>query len=184
MGAAKFEIKRKCLICGKEFIAKTIESRYCSRECSKKAWRLKKAEEKRNQKLDEIVKTIPEDHDYIKVSEAYALFGISRDTIYRLIKKGTISHINLGERQIRVSKDEMMKLYPIRKSTATKIKPAAKLYSMEPKDCYTIGEIAKKFNVNESTVYAHIHKYSIPTRQIGNYVYVPKTEIDNLYKGI
>ena len=27
-----------------------------------------------------------------------------------------------------------------------------------------------------------IRKYSIPTRQIGNYVYVPKKEIDKLYK--
>ena len=34
-----------------------------------------------------------------------------------------------------------------------------------------------------STVYQHIRKYSIPTRQIGNFVYVPKKEIDNLYKG-
>ena len=35
-----------------------------------------------------------------------------------------------------------------------------------------------------STVYQHIRKYSIPTRQIGNFVYVPKKEIDNLYKGM
>lgn len=36
--------------------------------------------------------------------------------------------------------------------------------------------------MDESTVYLHIRKYGIPTRQIGNYVYVPKYEIDNLYK--
>ena len=73
-----------------------------------------------------------------------------------------------------------MKLYPLRKKTLTKPKPIAKLYSLEPKDCYTIGEITEKFLVNESTVYLHIRKYSIPTRQIGNFVYVPKKEIDNL----
>ena len=80
-------------------------------------------------------------------------------------------------------KEELMKLYPLRKKTLTKPKPIAKLYSLEPKDCYTIGEITEKFLVNESTVYLHIRKYSIPTRQIGNFVYVPKKEIDNLYKG-
>ena len=31
-------------------------------------------------------------------------------------------------------------------------------------------------------LWAHFRKYSIPSRQIGNYVYVPKEEIDNLYK--
>ena len=83
-----------------------------------------------------------------------------------------------------LSKEELMKLYPLRKKALTKPKPIAKLYSLEPKDCYTIGEITEKFLVNESTVYLHIRKYSIPTRQIGNFVYVPKKEIDNLYKGM
>nr|MCB6595746.1 DNA-binding protein [Bacteroides cellulosilyticus] len=32
--------------------------------------------------------------------------------------------------------------------------------------------------------YAHIRKYSIPTRQIGNYVYAHKESIDKLYKDI
>ena len=171
MPAAKFEIKRKCQVCGQEFIAKTIESWYCSKRCSNIAYKRRKDEEKRNQRLDEIVKSIPKHQDYIKVSEAYALFGIS-------------SHINLGTNQIRVSKEELLKLYPLRKKALAKPKPVAKLYSLEPKDCYTIGEISKKFHLEDSTVYLHIRKYSIPTRQIGNFVYVPKKEIDNLYKGM
>lgn len=133
--------------------------------------------------MDEIVKSIPKQQDYIKVSEAYALFGISKDTLYRLIHKGTISYINLGTNQIRVSKEELLKLYPLRKKALTKSKSVAKLYSLEPKDCYTVGEIAKKYHLDDSTVYLHICRYSIPTRQIGNYVYVPKKEIDDLYKG-
>lgn len=46
MPAAKFEIKRKCSICGEEFLAKTIESWYCSPRCSKIAWKRRKDEEK------------------------------------------------------------------------------------------------------------------------------------------
>lgn len=135
------------------------------------------------QKLDEVVKKIPKSKDYITVPEAYALFGISKETLYRLIRKGVISSVNVGERQIRLSKEELLKLYPLRKKALAKPKPIAKLYSLEPKDCYTIGEISKKFHLEDSTVYLHIRKYSIPTRQIGNFVYVPKKEIDNLYKG-
>lgn len=184
MPAAKFEIIRKCKICGEEFLAKTIDSWYCSKRCSRIAWKRKDDERKRNLKLDEIVKSIPKKQDYIKATEAYALFGISRDTLYRLIHKGTISHINLGTKQIRVSKEELMKLYPLRRKALDKPKTVAKIYRMEEKDCYTIGEVSKKYKLDDSTVYLHIRKYSIPTRQIGNYVYVPKKEIDNLYKGM
>ena len=45
---------------------------------------------------------------------------------------------------------------------------------------YTIGEVCEKYHINDSSVWAHVRKYSIPSRQIGNYVYVPKEEIDSL----
>ena len=102
MGAAKFQIIRKCRICGQEFLAKTIDSWCCSERCIRVASKRKKDEEARQKRLDEVVKNIPKGEDYIKVSEAYALFGISRDTLYRLIRKETIRHINLGTNQIRV----------------------------------------------------------------------------------
>lgn len=66
------------------------------------------------QHLDEIAKSITDCRDYIMIQEAYALFGISKYAVYRLIRKGAISHVNLGTNQIRVSKQELMKLYPLR----------------------------------------------------------------------
>ena len=44
MARAKFEIKRKCEICGAWFYAKTIESKYCSKKCSEIASKKKKAD--------------------------------------------------------------------------------------------------------------------------------------------
>ena len=63
------------------------------------------------QRLDKIVKSIPDCRDSIKISEAYALFGISKYTVYRLIKKGDISHVNLGTNQIRVNKQEQQQKF-------------------------------------------------------------------------
>ncbi len=151
MPGSKYKIVRKCPVCGEEFFARTLESWYCSPKCSKVAWKRKHDEEKRQLELDSIAKSIPNYRDYITITEAYALFGISRDSIYRLIKLPR--------------------------------KPVT-MYRMEPEDCYTIGEISKKFHLDDSTVYAHIRKYSIPTRQIGNYVYAHKESIDKLYKDI
>ena len=81
MPAAKFKIIRKCEVCGEEFYAKTLDSFYCSPRCSKIAYKRRKAEEMQQQRLDEMVKTIPEAREYITVTEAHALFGISRNTV-------------------------------------------------------------------------------------------------------
>lgn len=184
MPSAKFEIKRKCEYCGATFLAKTLDSRYCSRRCSQKAYDRREAEKKKIEQLNEMVTHIPDARDYISVQEAVALFGISRDTIYRLIRKGNIPAINIGQRLTRISKSKLAEMFPLREKPIDRSKPLPKFYSMEPEDCYTIGEISKMFGINDSTVYGHIRKYSIPTRQIGNYVYAPKADIDNLYKDV
>lgn len=184
MPSAKFEIKRKCEICGATFLAKTLESRYCSPKCSKIAYDRKKAKEKNAAKLNYIAEKVGADRDYISVQEAVALFGVSRYTIYRLINKGMIPAMNFGTHLTRVDKQELMKKLPLRGTPVDKTKPMPHLYNMEPENCYTIGEIAAKFGVSEATVNAHIRKYSIPIRQIGNYVYAPKPDIDHLYKDV
>ena len=178
-----FEIKRKCKVCGKVFVAKTLDSHYCSPKCSKVAWKRKKDAKDKNARLEAIAQQIPDIRGYISVKEAVAMFGVARNTLYRLIKSGRIPAVNIGTRLIRIKRSDMEKLFLTRpKSIAEKERPIPKLYSMEPEDCYTITQVCEKYHINDSSVWAHVRKYSIPSRQIGNYVYVPKQEIDNLYK--
>ena len=70
MGIAKFEIRRKCMVCGEPFMAKTVESWYCSPRCSKIAYKRRRDEEIRHSKLDVIVRKIPKSQEYVKVSES------------------------------------------------------------------------------------------------------------------
>ena len=200
-----FEIKRKCKLCGKVFVAKTLDSHYCSPKCGKVAWKRKKDAKDRNAKLEAIAQQVSDIREYISVKEAVAMFGVERSTLYRLIKLGRIPTIdyksilrpvlyrliklgriptiNMGARLTRIKRSEMERLFLNRpESIAEKEKPVPKTYSLEPEDCYTITEICEKYHINDSSVWAHVRKYSIPSRQIGNYVYVPKQEIDNLYK--
>lgn len=184
MVQAKFEIKRKCEVCGATFLAKRLESRYCSPKCSKQAYKLRKAQERKLEQQNRLAAQIPEARDYISVPEAEAMFGVCQETIRRLVRNGEIKSINLGKRLIRVSKSELKDRYPLRDKPLDRSKPLPHLYDMEPENCYTIGEIAQMFGVTERTVYEHIRAYSIPIRYIGNYVYAPKPDIDNLYKDI
>ncbi len=52
-----FEIKRKCKVCGKVFVAKTLDSYYCSQKCGKVAWKRKKDVKDRNAKLGAIAQS-------------------------------------------------------------------------------------------------------------------------------
>ena len=128
-----------------------------------------------------LARRIPSTKGYLTVKEAVLLYGISRDVLYRMIRQSVIPSHNSGQRQTRLSRqymDEHFKKKPMRRNSKKET------LSFEPKDCYTIGQIAKKFHINEGTVLTHIRRNSIPTRQIGSYVYVPKSEIDKLYKSL
>ena len=87
MPAIGFEIKRKCKVCGEVFLAKTLDSQYCSPKCSKVAWKRKKDAKEKNEKLDRLAQHIPDIREYVSVKEAVAMFGVERTTLYRLIKR-------------------------------------------------------------------------------------------------
>jgi excisionase family DNA binding protein len=175
------KIEKECAVCGKPFVPKTVDSIYCSKVCSNTAYRKKKVQKKKEEEQRAMVDKISADRLYISVPEAIALFGVAKSTLYRLIRQRKIPAINLGTRLVRIDRAAIEAMFPIRQKPLEKAKSIAKLYSLEPEDCYTIGEIAQKFGISDSSVYKHIRKFSIPTRQIGNYVYAPKSEIDNVY---
>ncbi len=177
MAKLNLNIERECKICGSVFRAKTLDSLYCSEKCSKVAWK------RRNDAkvvADRIKKIADQGNDlnlFITVSEASNLYNIPTSTLYRLLRKGKVPGIKLGTRTVRINRLELEKVIE-----PDEVKKEPRLYNMEPDHCYTIGEICKKYKLDESSVWMHIRKYSIPTRQIGNYVYVPKIDIDNLYR--
>lgn len=175
------KIQKQCEVCGQSFVPKTVDSVYCSKKCGAAAYRKKKTQKKKEDEQQAVIEKISADRQYISVPEAIVLFGVAKSTLYRLIRKKKIPAINLGTRLVRIDRAAIEEMFPIRQTPPKEAKSTVKLYSLEPQDCYTIGEVSKKFGISDSSVYKHIRKYSIPTRQIGKYVYVPKSEIDYVY---
>ena len=175
------KLPKVCEHCGKAFEAKTVITRFCSDVCNNASLRQRKKQaledERKQQFLQESVATIAEiqTRPYISIAEAVVLFGISKDTIRRLIRAGKIPAVNLGERLTRISRSHIEAMF-----TAVAI-PEEKPQEQQPvklqyeqKECYTIGEISEKYGVSLSTVDKTIRKNSIPKRQVGKFVYVPK----------
>ncbi len=186
MAKSNLKVPRICEQCGKPFEAKTITTRFCSPYCANKSGREKKKKTKEaEQKQILLEKSIDKIADiqtrpYISVSEATILFGISKDTIRRLIIAGKIPAFNLGQRLTRISRVHIEAMFTaIDIPEETEEEPIKIHY--ETNECYTIGEITKKYGVSPSTVNKTIRKHGIPRRQVGKHVYVPKDQIDKLF---
>ena len=101
------EIRRKCKICGKVFLVKKLDSQYCSAKCSKIAYKRKCDAEKKETRLQKIASQVPKIREYISVKEAVAIFGVERDSVYRLVRSGKVNSVNLGKRLIRINRKDM-----------------------------------------------------------------------------
>jgi excisionase family DNA binding protein len=181
MGNSKLKIPKVCEHCGKLFEAKTVITRFCSTDCGHKADNARKKAARKETKRQEEIAKIPSNRPYISIAETVLLFGISRDTIYRLVRMGKIPAVNLGERLTRISRTHIEAMFtPIETLPIVPTKQPKKMEYAQ-NECYTIGEITEKFGISPSTVSNAIRRNSIPKKQIGKFVYVPKEEIDRIF---
>ena len=181
MGVSKLKIPKICEYCGKSFNAKTVITRFCSKECGHKADNERQKAGRKEAKQQKMIAKIPNNRPYISISEAVLLFGISKDTIRRLIKAGKIPAVNLGQRLTRISRSHIETMFTVVDSQKEKPKEQQPVkLQYEPNECYTINEVSKKYGVSLSTVERIIRRGSIPKRQVGKFIYVPKIMIDKL----
>lgn len=80
MAEAKYQIRRKCPICGTIFQIRTIDAVYCSHQCSAVAHKRKVDREAKEAMYDRIAKDIPDIREYLTAKEVVAMFAVERGT--------------------------------------------------------------------------------------------------------
>lgn len=186
MPASKVQFEKVCPVCGNRFKAKTLYSVYCSHKCCEKAREKKEKEQRlelaRQQRIDQMPVG-----DYIAVSQAVDLYNISKHSIYRLIRSGQLKAEKFGPHLTRVRKSDLenMDLVKLPEAVITPQKAADEhriyAYRFDESDCYTVGEINQKYSLHDTTIWSAIRKKGIPICYRGNYAYVPKDLIDQLF---
>ena len=186
MGISKLKIPKICEQCGKPFEAKTVVTRFCSPICVNKSGKEKKRESKDVERKQSILEQSTnqiaqiQTRPFISITDATVLFGISKDTIRRLIKAGKIPAVNLGQRLTRVSRLHIDAMFTeVVLPEEPKEQPVKLRYNES--ECYKITEVSEKFGVSPSTVNKTIRRNGIPRRQVGKFVYVPKEQIDRIF---
>lgn len=114
--SSNIRITRICQQCGTEFIAKTTVTKYCSDPCAKKAYKARKKAEKieASQAETKAIKDKPildlQAKEFLTVKETCELIGVSRTTLWRTIKRGSLKTASTGGRVI-IRKEDLQELF-------------------------------------------------------------------------
>ena len=100
--SSNITIQRICQHCGKEFTARTTVTQYCGDSCAKRAYKARQKEakvESSNRQTKAIKEKPMEDlkaKAFLSVADTCQLLGISRWTLWRLIKRGELPAAKFG----------------------------------------------------------------------------------------
>ena len=106
MTASKDPIPKICMFCQKVFEARKSTTRFCSKACNSRDYKERKRQEKiieaQKDNLEKLAAPLRElqARDYISVSQAAEILGVSRWTIQRAIKQGQLKSIKILGRRI------------------------------------------------------------------------------------
>ena len=182
--SSKIRINRICEYCGQEFQAKTTVTRFCTHTCNSRAGklRIKQLKMGASEQQTSTVKIKPnldlQSKEFLSVRDVAKLLNCSKDTIYALIKRGTLLAVNLGAHQTKIKRSELDKIFN-QEQVVAMIKEV-KILPLKIKDCYTIGEAIKVSGMSESALYLALKRRNISKFQEGKFVYVAKTDIHAL----
>jgi len=104
-------IPKICKHCGNPFTARTTVTKYCGDTCAKKAYKARKRKEKVQATLTKDMQQQKEavqipnlntvnNKDFLSVTEASQLIGVSRWTIQRMIQQGRLKAVPFGRKRI------------------------------------------------------------------------------------
>lgn len=164
MTASKIQIKKICECCGKEFIAFKTSTRYCSKQCNSKAYKLKL----RKQQISAAEITSLEWHDekkvhdvkemsFLSTQDAAKLLGITHRSVYNLIYKGVLKAGKVSCRMTFIRREDieaMIKSNPYQKRHKKERAPITEFY--------TTAEVKDKYKVADSWIFVVAKRENIP----------------------
>jgi len=182
--SSNITVVRVCDYCGDKFEAKTTVTKFCSQKCRGAYYKRNERNKKIESSNRQIAAVLPSHYElvqskeFLTVKDLSIMLNSSRQTIYNLINSGKIRAANIYLKKTLIPRAEVDKLF-LSVEAIPVIPDIEKVMKIEA--CYTIGEVEKKFTVNNKTLYEIIKRNKIPKLKVGIYTYVPKSRIDEIF---
>jgi excisionase family DNA binding protein len=187
--SSNISVYRICGFCSFEFLAKKTTTKYCSLKCASKDYKRRLKNQKiENSNLQTIkIKNQPiidlKAKEFLNVKQLALLLGFSVKTVYRFINSKRINAYNFSERKILIRRCDVNALFEKPQiGFEVVLRPTEKGKQAEIKDCYTITEIQKKFNISSGALYNLIKRNNINKFSQGKFIYVAKKDIEAFIK--
>ena len=184
--SSNIEVIRICEHCKKQFTARTTRTRYCSHICNSRGYKSLVRKGKVEKSNNEIVQLLNTDLEkikpleFLKITQATLLFGISRSTLYRLVNNGQLDIAKFGKRTvIRRCDLEAFFAIPIQDVT---LKTGQQFPGFD--NCYTIMQIQQKYNISSGALYLLIQRQGIVKYSVGKFTCVAKQDIDIIFNTV
>ncbi len=176
------------MYCSMEFEAQRLTTKYCSPGCNKKHYKLRvrrgELKESTNNELaikNKIFKdrTLLNLKTMLTINETIHLLGLSRSTIYRLVKSKKLKATKIGTRVI-INKVDIEELIDSHSQTEIPDRVQIIKANFNLLNYYYVGEIINKYGISERGLQEILKEKNIEKIQIGSYTYVLKTDIFNI----
>ena len=176
--SSNIRIEKICEWCGKQFTAQTTVTRFCSKRCSEHAYK----EKLRQQKI-QLAKAVPspknselKEKDYLTVAEAGQILDMTRQGVYKLIHRGSLTASKLSSRLTLIKRTSIEAM--LDGSPYTKRQPKEHTVITE---LYTRADIREKYGVKDSWIYKVVAGNNVPKTIIRGKAYFSKNHIDRLF---
>ena len=183
--SSNIEVIRICEHCKKQFTARTTRTRYCSHICNSRGYKslVRKGKvEKSNEETVKLLNTNLEKIkplEFLKITQASLLFGISRSTIYRLVNNGHLDIGKFGKRTV-IRRCDLESFFAIPIQDVT-LKTGQQFPGFD--NCYTITQIQQKYNISSGALYLLIQRQGLVKYSVGKFTCVAKQDIDIIFNG-
>lgn len=176
------EIQKRCKYCGKLFIAHTLATQYCSRQCNGKDYKRKMREKEISDYLESNPQDMPaevssqksvlEQKRFLTPREAAAYLGIGKSSVYRELASGLIKAVQMKGKTLIRRKDidglfDRPKEYQAR---------TGKIH--EKREYYTVSQIVNEFHTTRRAVWNRCEKYGIKKVYQGRNTFYDKALVD------
>ena len=157
----RIQFEFACKTCGKLFIAYTSTTKYCSPNCAKRGYKAGKRKERLQSESEETQERNRQNlllQVNLSLTDAAALLGISRPTLYKLLDDRNIELLRISKRTIRVKKSDLSNLYQKTPEKLIPINtPIAEINRIQ-EEYVTVAEALKQFKISNTWFYRKIRE--------------------------
>ena len=179
--SSTIEIQKICEHCGKQFIARKSTTRFCSHQCSNRAYKKEKRElhvKTENEKVSvSILQKEISGLEFLNPTKCAQILGVSRRTLYRYLESGKIPCVQFQKKTL-ISRAVLDKMFENPSVYIKKEKTAETAIT----EFYSTKEILEKFNIGNTWLFKIAKEKNIPKSVVRGKTFWSKAHIDKIFK--